>query len=250
MALIDNIVSYWKLDESSGDAADSAGSNTLTNTNTVTYAAGKINNAANFASASSQYFTIADASQTGLDGMADVSFSFWINFASLPTDGNYMIPLAKWNATGNQRSYEVVVRNTSGQYTLEIFYSDDGLGGASANVATANVSLSTSTWYYFVITIAGSSETMTLYKDGSSLTLASNSQNGNTSIYDSTSAFEVGRGTSDLGYVNGAIDELGIWDRVLSASEVTSLYNSGAGNQYPFTVASSVHNLTTTGAGT
>ena len=44
MALTDNLVSYWKLDESSGNAADSVGSNTLTNTGTATYAAGKINN--------------------------------------------------------------------------------------------------------------------------------------------------------------------------------------------------------------
>jgi len=34
---------------------------------------------------------------------------------------------------------------------------------------------------------------------------------------------------------DGVIDELGIWDRVLSASEVTELYNSGSGFQYPFT---------------
>ena len=57
MALTDNLVSYWKLDESSGNAADSVGSNTLTNTNTVTYSAGKINNGADFERDSAQYFS-------------------------------------------------------------------------------------------------------------------------------------------------------------------------------------------------
>jgi len=33
-------------------------------------------------------------------------------------------------------------------------------------------------------------------------------------------------------FVNGVIDEVGIWDRELTASEVTELYNSGAGLQY------------------
>ena len=34
-------------------------------------------------------------------------------------------------------------------------------------------------------------------------------------------------------YFNGIIDEVGIWNRVLTSSEVTELYNSGAGKQYP-----------------
>ena len=34
-------------------------------------------------------------------------------------------------------------------------------------------------------------------------------------------------------YFNGKLDEVGIWSRDLSASEVTELYNAGAGLQYP-----------------
>jgi hypothetical protein len=33
----------------------------------------------------------------------------------------------------------------------------------------------------------------------------------------------------------GDIDEVGIWSRVLTSTEVTQLYNGGAGLQYPFT---------------
>jgi hypothetical protein len=43
MALTDNLVAYYKLDESSGNAADIVNSITLTNTST-TYGTGKINN--------------------------------------------------------------------------------------------------------------------------------------------------------------------------------------------------------------
>ena len=32
----------------------------------------------------------------------------------------------------------------------------------------------------------------------------------------------------------GEIDELGIWSRVLTADEVTELWNGGAGITYPF----------------
>jgi hypothetical protein len=34
---------------------------------------------------------------------------------------------------------------------------------------------------------------------------------------------------------DGLIDEIGIWDRVLTPAERTQLYNGGAGITYPFT---------------
>ena len=37
-------------------------------------------------------------------------------------------------------------------------------------------------------------------------------------------------------YVDGIIDEVGIWARSLSDAEVTQLYNAGAGLTYPFTL--------------
>jgi hypothetical protein len=39
---------------------------------------------------------------------------------------------------------------------------------------------------------------------------------------------------SDRYNFDGIIDEVGIWDKVLSQAEVTELYNGGAGLQYPF----------------
>ena len=46
--LTDNLISHWKLDESSGNAADSHGSNTLTNNGSTPFVAAKINNGADF----------------------------------------------------------------------------------------------------------------------------------------------------------------------------------------------------------
>ncbi len=42
MALLDNLVSYYKLDEASGNRADSQGGLTLTDNNTVTQAVGQV----------------------------------------------------------------------------------------------------------------------------------------------------------------------------------------------------------------
>jgi hypothetical protein len=35
-------------------------------------------------------------------------------------------------------------------------------------------------------------------------------------------------------YLNGKIDEVGIWNDALTATEVNSLYNGGLGLSYPF----------------
>lgn len=49
MAIIDNLVSYWKLDEASGNALDAHGSNTLIETSgAIAAAGGKINGARDF----------------------------------------------------------------------------------------------------------------------------------------------------------------------------------------------------------
>ena len=56
---------------------------------------------------------------------------------------------------------------------------------------------------------------------------------------DLTSSWQLGArefGVSRLPY-NGLIDEVGFWHKVLSQSEVTSLYNSGAGLAYPFSAS-------------
>jgi hypothetical protein len=34
-------------------------------------------------------------------------------------------------------------------------------------------------------------------------------------------------------YFNGKIDEIGAWTRLLTSTEITELYNLGAGKQYP-----------------
>ena len=60
MAILDNIRAAYKLDESSGNAADSSGNgNTLTNNGTVTYVTGKINNAALFDNTTSKNLDFA-----------------------------------------------------------------------------------------------------------------------------------------------------------------------------------------------
>src|SRR5262245_58597574 len=78
MSLLDSLVSYWKLDEASGNALDAHGSNNLTEGGTggVGTATGKINGGRDFESADSDIFTLADNADLST-GEIDFSFSLW-----------------------------------------------------------------------------------------------------------------------------------------------------------------------------
>ncbi len=213
MALTDNLVSYWKLDEASGNAADSVGGNTLTNTNTVTYSAGKINNGANFASASSQQLK-----KTGgvISGATAMSISYWVKTSTTSgtTVGQYSTAVAGvwWIQIG-----------TGTGYTTFLDYN-----GSSVFVATDTVNVADGNWHFVVVTINSGLTTVNISTDGSSFrtyTITSIGSLGNQ---------DFALGFSNSNYLNGSLDEVGIWSRELTSGEVTSLYNGGAGIQWPF----------------
>ncbi len=84
-AFSEGLVGYWKLDESSGTAADSSGNSlTLTNNATTTYVAGKFGSGSEHVPASLQYLNTA----TTIAGVKTVSF--WVN---PDVTGNYYIDL-------------------------------------------------------------------------------------------------------------------------------------------------------------
>lgn len=226
MSLITNLVSYWKLDESSGNATDSVSSNTLTNNNTVTYSAGKINNGANFVSASSKYLSIADNASLSITG--NLSISAWVNFSSTPSSGNYYAIVSKLNGSPNY-SYAFNLYNNAGTLSL---YFQNSTNGTAVTQGLVAWTPTTSTWYHISAVYTAAAGSVSFYVNG---VQQGSTQTGlGTSIFDSTSLFAIG--FYDGGnYFDGSIDEVGIWSRALSADEVSQLYNSGIGNPYIFT---------------
>jgi len=220
MALTTNLVSYWKLDESSGNAADSVGGNTLTNTNSVPFVSGKINNGADLEAGSSQFFTITDAAQSGLDLDTDFSFSGWVKFESMPASGGEMVLMGK-RAGGNG-------------YTLSL-YNNAGAFSWTATIQAGSVEMSTTApstgvFHHIVYTYVKSTGAIKVYVDG----VLNTSGTGGTTLAGSTSDFFLGvEAGGTVCFMDGVMDEVGIWSRVLTSSEVQELYNSNSGLAYP-----------------
>ena len=220
-SLATGLVSYWELEETSGTRVDSHGSNDLTDNNTVGSATGIQGTGADFEASNVESLSITDATQTGLDLSTDFSIATWVNFESYPPVQAGLV--CKWQTSTGKRSWMFYVQSNE----LRLVTSPSGtwtgsLGGVSWTPSNG-------VWYHIACTFDVSAGSVIFYLNGSQLGTA---QNGlATSIYNGTSDVVVG-GNSDNYLFDGVMDEVGIWSRALSASDVTALYNSGAGIPY------------------
>lgn len=241
MALTDNLVSYWKLDEASGTRVDSHGSNDLTDNNTVLSATGVINSGADLELSNSEYLSISNASQAGLGVTGDFSYSVWLKPEQLPATDMAIIDKTKW--TGGRSGYNFsLYKSGSDMFLQYLIYSSSG---SLTRGNTTNAFLTPSdvgNWVHLVVTVDISVPTITIYKNGSSVAVTVVSTAA-TSIGTNSVAFELGR-YNGSSYFDGMFDEAGFWNRAIGSSEVTELYNGGAGLAYPFTGGAPVRNPT------
>jgi len=227
MALIDNLVSYWKLDEASGDASDSTTSvKTLTNTGTTTYAAAKINNGADLGTANTTKY-LGRTGYVVSDGA--VSFSLWVKQRTEIASGIQTFISSGSESTAFRIDYEynagsrrlALVRSRNNRTNETTYY--------TATLGTAN-------FYHLVGTYDGTN--IVLYVNGVNVSTATSSLNGTTNWNPGGGFFTLGVARdANLGtvgqYSSSYIDEVAIWNRAISQSDVNNLYNSGAGFAYP-----------------
>lgn len=226
MALTDNLVSYWKFDESSGDASDAVGSNLLTNNATATYEPGKINNAAKLVKTSSQFFK--NASPVGLP-TGDMTIQIWVNLSIAPAANNEFDLMSWFSGPGNQRSWLFDYVDAAGTKLLDFETCADGVNNHSYQVHTT---LTTGTWYHLVVVYTAATHTAQLYINGAAQTAGDVTD---TALFNSSAPLQIGaRNTTPDGFCDSDVDEAAIWSRTLTGDEVTSLYNGGDGLQYPF----------------
>lgn len=196
------LLAFWKL----SDLTDASGNgHTLTNNNTVTVGAGKIGNAAEFASGA--YLSDSDFLST------------------IPSSGTY----ALWVYAPATGVYGVVSRY-DGSVTggVQIYLEGGNIVGNPRDTSNYTISHAypASEWFHAALT--WSSGTMKLYVNGA--LVATDTYGGIGSP--ANTAFCLG--ASGDGGVGGAplegkIDAAGVWNRALTSEEIAQLYNAGAG---------------------
>jgi hypothetical protein len=204
-------VAYWKLD---GNSNDSKGTNNGSDAN-ITYSTsnGVINQGAGF-----------DGSASGINignmvsGPVNVSIAAWIKTTST---GDVRIIQQRTGGSFDGQWYFFLHGGHLEFVTQSVGHGSDTLGNAVVNDGS---------WHH--VGVSQNGNTYTFYVDGVQDAV---STNGSQVSYDGTVGGSIGYDTRDVDdYLNGDIDEVGVWNASLSAADFATLYNGGAGVQYPF----------------
>ncbi|GAI08814.1 unnamed protein product [marine sediment metagenome] len=208
MAIIDDLISYWKLDESAGNAIDAHSTHDGTVTGCAYSQAGKINTAYGFDG--NDYVTIPASSDFEFDQTESFSISAWINTSYTPRNfvighrlGTIIIYVRVFETTGLVNFY---VRDADGN-NVTVWSTDSVHDGA---------------WHHIVAVFDNATDTAYVYVDGSDDSAAYTPTN---KMSDGGTNFYIGVDESLADGMRGTIDEVGIWNRALDSTEVTALYN-------------------------
>jgi hypothetical protein len=231
MALTDNLIAWWEL----GDVNDSHSNGyTLTNGTGVSFVAGgKQGDAADFERTSAAHvLTITDANGPLLSpGNNGFTIAAWIKLESDP-GGTQFIAL---KASGGSAEYWFGYQGGIPDFR---FVGYGSAGGGDENAAVRSGALTPGNWYLAIGMFDPSTDKVSVQLSADSAyesTVNESAANLTSGIFDTSGAFMVGGdsvGFFGTRWFDGLIDQLGVWGRVLDATERQTLYNSGAGLTY------------------
>lgn len=207
---------YYKLND---DALDSAGSINGTWSGTETYAAGRFGQAANFNGTSA--ISLGALNQFS---STTVSFSLWFYSTSV---SNTAILLGSNKNAIFAGEFDLYTYNSGFLVTV-------ATSASAYRQLTTPANLSNNTWHNVVVTLNTSDANVAkIYLDGNEQTTTVIGSVGNitTALLNSTENLNIGVDNVPSSYFNGSIDQVRIFPTVLSAGNVTSLYNESTVNE-------------------
>ena len=230
---------YYKFDESSGNiinqatsvgSSDSLGSNADMTISGATYSqTGKIGNALSF-DGSNDYGTLGSSlSQWNLfHGTGDWSINFWVNYDEFEAESRFFSNMDSTETRGINFGV-----GWSGNPDGQIGLSIKSNGGFMTNNGGINFPTDisgTGTWVMITVVAdySDTTNTYTVYLNGVVGSSQARAVAGSTG--DSEYSLKLGsRGNYADKFFDGSFDEMTIWSRVLTADEITSLYNANIG---------------------
>ena len=225
-----SIYAHWELNETSGDVAkDSSGhgrKGTTVNMENVDWVAGKLNNCLQFDGVDG-YVNCGNVA--AFERTDKFSYEFWMNTSSLT---NYITIMSK-TPYGAWRGMEMFV--VSGKIRFYLIAS-----GGQIDIASTAI-VNTGVWKHVVLTYNGNNSNtgVKVYVNGveghtGTGTLINSIVNSNN--------FQISGRAGAYNCFNGKLDEVVIYDYVLSSGQVLQRYNAGSGREnFPFNIKSDAY---------
>jgi prepilin-type N-terminal cleavage/methylation domain-containing protein len=227
---ISGLVAHWKMNDNADNYVvdDNIGTNDGTSvrkTNVTTDASGRISTALTF-NGSSDYISVANNDNLNF-GTGDFSIFSWVYLDTVPVFGR-IASKSHWNVTGawafgcvgdwgGMRVFNIAVRRVG--------YINDFISQDLTSVMT------TENWHHMGVT--RTSGVITFYLDGISYSGINVNNAGAPLDQDLTTADPLKLGVLDSSseFLDGNLDDVRIYNRALTSTEITQLYNNGAGTE-------------------
>jgi len=203
------LVSYYQLDEGSGNAQDETATNHMTTTNLLYGQAGATANTGTSFNFSTGAMTSIVANPTGLDG--DISASMWVKPYFL-VGGDVMLQMKGASSS--------VLQFNGHSATNAYIYAYDGSDTATSSFDFSSC-IGTWCWVYLEM---DRDATMKLWVNNVIKLDNASTWSG---LQATISQLNIGNDNAGSADFNGGIDEVSIWNRQLSEAERIYLYNSG-----------------------
>ena len=203
-----NLHSWYKLDELTGDVLDYMDNSSGTAYNGVIRGTTGIIDKSFTFDGDNDYVN----ANFGVSALTNFSVSAWVNFSNV-SEGT----IIGNDDAGFDNSFRLLLPGTD---EISINVQD----GSSGNIDVGSgINAVVDTWYFVTYTKDGSNHSIYVdgvYKASTTLTQTPNSNDLTIGM----------RNDYSTGELNGTVDEVGIWtNRVLNNTEILSLYNNGAG---------------------
>jgi hypothetical protein len=175
-------------------------------------------NAASF-NGTNQFLSRASNSTLTVTGTS-FTYAFWAN--AVNTSNTQQI-VCKTDVPGNAREYQILF--TSGQLRFNVF--PDGI---FANRSEINIAAGpANSWNFYVCRYDAVAATIGISVNGGAF---SSTGSVPAITQTNTNPVQFGANPGSVLFYSGALSSIGFWKRALTASEVTQLWNGGAGRTY------------------
>jgi hypothetical protein len=229
-SLLTGLVSYWKLDETSGTRFDSVSTNNLTDNNTVGSAIGKIGNAASFVRANNEYLSSA-SSAFDIAANEDFAFSFWYKGTGTASPNVNEVILGKGTFNDANGGWYLNLEQSPQRFQF-VFTDTSG----SSLIAHGSTNYNDGFWHHIVLNFDRSGNAVVIVDGNTGTPEVALDISSRAGAVQSNFDFFLARFADNLGNnFAGKLDELGFWKgRILTDAEIAQLYNGSASITYPF----------------
>jgi Concanavalin A-like lectin/glucanases superfamily/Immunoglobulin domain/Lectin C-type domain/Chitobiase/beta-hexosaminidase C-terminal domain len=208
------LVSWWRAE---GNTLDQAGGNNGTLSGGTTFINGEVGQAFSF-NGTNGYLEVPDSPSLRLSN--ELTIEFWVKRQDLQTVDVIIEKGGDW--TGGQQNYEVTLNGPQNNNTLAFAFA----GGYRFSSSITDLN-----WHHCAVVARNGDANPVFYLDGSQQPVVSGGGAATINLYPSTRPLHIGAQidlqTGWYFYSKTIVDEISMYNRALTASEVLAIYNAG-----------------------